>query len=78
MKLSKNEIEVAEREDMTYEVVRYADKFFAMVHFRGFHWDTFKVGNEKGYKTERGALNAIRRDAARSRNWAPNGATLVF
>lgn len=78
MKLSNNEIEVAEREDMTYEVVRYAGKFFAEVHFRGFHQDTFKVGNEKGYKTERGALNAIRRDAARCRSWAPKGATLVF
>ena len=78
MKIYKNEIQVAEREDMTYEVVQYAGKFFAFVYFRGVHWDTFKVGNEKGYKTERGALNAIKRDAARKYDWAPNGATLVF
>lgn len=78
MKLYKGEIQVAERDDMTYEVEQYAGKFFALVHFRGFHWDTFKVGNKKGYKTERGALNAIKTDAARKRSWAPNGATLVF
>lgn len=77
MKLHENEIEVAERNDMTYEVEHYSGKFFAMVHFSGFHWDTFKVGNKNGYKTERGALNAIKRDAGRPRGFAPNGLTLI-
>ena len=77
-RIYKNEIMVAERDDMSYTVESYAGMFYAYVHFRGFHWDSFKVGNKKGYKTERGALNAIKRDAARIRNWAPNGATLVF
>lgn len=81
-RICKNEIMVAEREDMSYEVERYAGLFYAIVHYRPenpmLRWESFKVGNEKGYKTERGALNAIKRDAARKRSWAPNGATLVF
>ena len=80
MKLYKNEIEVAEREDMTYEVVSYGDKFFASVHFRpnNRRWETFTVGNENGYKTERGAMNAIKKDAARPHPAHPKGLTLVM
>lgn len=79
MKLYKNEIEVAERDDMTYYVSSYGDKFIPRVSFRpeGRRWESFKVGNEKGYKTMRGAMNAIKRDAGRKRWDAPNGYTLI-
>lgn len=80
MKLYKNEIEVAEREDMTYSILEYAGKYFAEVHYRpeNRRWDTFKVGNKNGYKTERGAMNAIKLDAARGSKRNLNGFTLVY
>ena len=80
MKLYRNEIEVAEREDMTYSIMFYSGKYHASVHFRpeNRRWDTFKVGNKDGYKTERGAMNAIKRDVARGSMCNPNGYTLVY
>lgn len=80
MKLYRNEIEVAEREDMTYSIMFYSGKYHASVHFRpnNRRWDTFKVGNENGYKTERGAMSAIKKDAARPLPAHPNGLTLVM
>lgn len=80
MKLYRNEIEVSEREDMTYSILKYAGKYFAEVHYRpgNGRWDNFKVGNKNGYKTERGAMDAIKRDAARGSMRHPNGYTLVF
>lgn len=81
MKLYKDEIEVAEREDMTYNIFeRTNGTFQAEVSFRpeGRRWETYVVGNERGYKTERGAMNAIKKDAARSRKAYPNGYTLVM
>ena len=80
MKLYTNEIEVAEREDMTYSIFHYAGKYFAEIHYRpeNRRWYTFKVGNKDGYKTERGAMNAIKRDAARGSMRNPNGYTLVY
>jgi hypothetical protein len=80
-RIYKNEIMVAERDDMSYTVDSYAGMFYAYVHYRGFHWDSFNVGNKKGYKTERGAINAIKRHAKSCGryDWAPSGgATLVF
>lgn len=84
-RIYKNEIMVAERDDMSYTVDSYAGMFYAYVHFRPENpmrrWEFFKVGNKKGYKTERGALNAIKRHAKSCGrfDWAPSGgATLVF
>lgn len=80
MKLYRNEIEVAEREDMTYTVWFYCGKYHAEVHYRpqNSRWMTFEVGNKDGYKTERGALKAIKKDAARPLPAHPNGLTLVM
>lgn len=67
MKLYKNEIGVAERDDMTYIITTYGGKYFPRVNFRpeGRRWSSYKIGNKNGYKTMRGAMNAITRDAKR-------------
>lgn len=74
MKLYKNEIEVAEREDMGYTVMQNTwsygkenGRYFAEVHFypKNRRWETFGVGSEKGYKTESGTMNAIKKHAER-------------
>lgn len=84
-RIYKNEIMVAEREDMSYSVFfnTYKNLYFAEVHYRSkdWPWSTHVIGNEKGYKTERGAFNAIKRHAewCGKFDWAPStGATLVF
>lgn len=81
MKLYRKEIEVAEREDMTYNIFSNSNGTYqAKVCFRpeNRRWESFVVGNQNGYKTERGAINAIKRDAACKRKFYPNGYTLVF
>lgn len=58
---------VAERNDKTYEAYKYGQLWFAIEvfddSFRG-RIDSFKIGNRKGYKTERGAINAIKKAAS--------------
>ena len=57
---------VAEREDKTYEAYRYGQLWFAIEvfddSFRGLI-DSVRIGSRKGYKTERGAINAIKKAA---------------
>jgi hypothetical protein len=58
---------VAKREDKTYEAYKYGQLWFAAEvfddSFRGCI-DSFKIGNRKGYKTERGAISAIKKAAS--------------
>lgn len=69
-------IKVAEREDMTYDVYKYAGKYYARKEFEGYRgangmWvsgSSLRIGNQNGYKTERGAINVCKRDAASGRN----------
>lgn len=65
MKLYNKEIEVAGIDSITYEAVEYGDRFYATVHHRpeNRRWHSYRCGNDNGYKTERGAMNAIRREA---------------
>lgn len=85
----KNEIKVAERDDMTYTVIKNTwsfdesmrGRYLAEVHFDGRgvrRSETWTVGNEKGYKTERGALSAIKKDAAKLESRYGKTYTLMF
>lgn len=48
-----------------YRASKYADRYYATVLYQASMYST-DLGNKKGYKTERGALNACKKAAAAS------------
>lgn len=75
MKLARNEYDVAERADMSYQIIQNTwsttnskkyMRYMVEIHYRpqNRRWDTYDL-NENGYKTERTAMAAIRRHAAK-------------
>lgn len=77
MKLARNEYDVAEREDVSYQIIQNTwsttnqkkyMRYMVEIHYRpqnsNLPWHTTDM-NENGYKTERTAMAAIRRHAAK-------------